>query len=69
MTGGEPLLQVANLVKEFPVRNSGFFNKVVAQVQAVSDVTFDVARGETLGLVGQSGTGKSPTRPSQIRLH
>ena len=65
----EPLLQVTNLVKEFPVRSSGFFNKVVAQVQAVSDLTFDVDRGETLGLVGESGSGKSTTGRALLRLH
>jgi peptide/nickel transport system ATP-binding protein/oligopeptide transport system ATP-binding protein len=69
VTGGEPLLQVANLVKEFPVRSSGFFNKVVAQVQAVSDITFDVGHGETLGLVGESGSGKSTTGRALLRLH
>jgi peptide/nickel transport system ATP-binding protein/oligopeptide transport system ATP-binding protein len=65
----EPLVQVTNLVKEFPVRSSGFFNKVVAQVQAVSDITFDVGRGETLGLVGESGSGKSTTGRALLRLH
>jgi peptide/nickel transport system ATP-binding protein/oligopeptide transport system ATP-binding protein len=69
VTGGEPLLEVTNLVKEFPVRSSGFFNKVVAQVQAVSDITFDVGRGETLGLVGESGSGKSTTGRALLRLH
>ncbi|HSM66952.1 MAG TPA: oligopeptide/dipeptide ABC transporter ATP-binding protein [Ilumatobacteraceae bacterium] len=66
---GEPLLGVTNLVKEFPVRSSGFFNKVVAQVQAVSDVSFHVDRGETLGLVGESGSGKSTTGRAILRLH
>jgi len=66
---GEPLLEVENLVKEFPVRSSGFFNKVVGRVQAVSDVSFDIGRGETLGLVGESGSGKSTTGRAILRLH
>ena len=66
---GEALLQVTDLVKQFPVRSSGFFNKVVGQVQAVSNISFDVARGETLGLVGESGSGKSTTGRALLRLH
>lgn len=66
---GEPLLEVSHLVKEFPIRSSGFFTKVVGQVQAVSDISFDIARGETLGLVGESGSGKSTTGRALLRLH
>src|SRR6056297_4233202 len=66
---GEELLQVSNLVKEFPIRSSGFFTKVVGQVQAVSDVSFDIGRAETLGLVGESGSGKSTTGRAVLRLH
>jgi peptide/nickel transport system ATP-binding protein/oligopeptide transport system ATP-binding protein len=65
----EPLLQVTNLVKEFPIRSSGFFAKVVGQVQAVSDVSFDIGRSETLGLVGESGSGKSTAGRALLRLH
>jgi oligopeptide/dipeptide ABC transporter ATP-binding protein len=65
----EALLDVNNLVKEFPVRGTGFFNKVVAQVQAVSDVSFQIGHGETLGLVGESGSGKSTTGRAILRLH
>ena len=65
----EPLLQVTNLVKEFPIRSSGFFTKVVGQVQAVSDVSFDIGHAETLGLVGESGSGKSTTGRALLRLH
>src|SRR6056297_1951193 len=66
---GEELLQVSNLVKEFPIRSSGFFTKVVGQVQAVSDVSFDIGRAETLGLVGEAGTGKATAGPAVPRLH
>jgi peptide/nickel transport system ATP-binding protein/oligopeptide transport system ATP-binding protein len=65
----EPLLQVSNLVKEFPIRSSGFFTKVVGQVQAVSDINFDIGHAETLGLVGESGSGKSTAGRALLRLH
>jgi len=56
----KPLLQVRNLRKFFPV-TAGFFRRAVGQVRAVDDVTFDVYDGETLGLVGESGCGKTTT--------
>jgi len=62
-----PLLSVRNLRKHFPVRK-GFFQKVVAQVKAVDDVSFDVQPGETLGLVGESGCGKTTVGRSVLRL-
>ena len=55
-----PLLQVRNLRKFFPV-TAGFFHRAVGQVRAVDDVNFDVYDGETLGLVGESGCGKTTT--------
>ena len=62
-----PLVQVRDLVKEFPIRG-GVLNRTSAVVQAVSGVTFDIARGETLGLVGESGSGKTTVGRLLLRL-
>ena len=56
----EPLLRVRNLKKYFPIRG-GLFSREVARVHAVDDVSFDIQPGETLGLVGESGCGKTTT--------
>jgi peptide/nickel transport system ATP-binding protein/oligopeptide transport system ATP-binding protein len=66
-TKGERILEVRDLVKHFPVR-AGLFRRVVDQCHAVCGVTFDVGRGETLGLVGESGCGKSTTGRVILRL-
>jgi oligopeptide transport system ATP-binding protein len=61
------LLKVRNLKKYFPVRG-GFFSKVIGYVQAVDGVSFDIKRGETLGLVGESGCGKTTAGRTILRL-
>ena len=60
-TTGEPLIAVENLTKHFPITRGIVFRRQVAAVHAVEDVTFSIYPGETLGLVGESGCGKSTT--------
>ncbi len=55
----KPLLKVRNLTKHFPIFKKGFFQNQVGVVKAVDQVSFDLKRGETLGLVGESGSGKT----------
>ncbi|HEX2038608.1 MAG TPA: dipeptide ABC transporter ATP-binding protein [Acidimicrobiales bacterium] len=64
----EPILQVHDLVKHFPVRGRGILRRAVGQVHAVCGVSFDLYPGETLGLVGESGCGKSTTGRAVLRL-
>ena len=64
---GKALLQVQNLVKYFPVR-AGILQRVVDWVQAVDGVNFSIREGETLGLVGESGCGKSTVGKTILRL-
>jgi len=61
------LLEIKNLVKYFPIKK-GVFKRTVGWVKAVDDVTFKVYEGETLGLVGESGCGKTTTALTILRL-
>jgi len=62
-----PLLSVSGLVKHFPVKR-GLLQRTVGQVHAVDGVSFDIAPGETLGLVGESGCGKSTAGKAILKL-
>ena len=67
MTDAPPLLEITNLVKNYPVR-SGVFRRSIGTVHAVDGVSFTLGAGETLGLVGESGCGKSTVARSVLRL-
>jgi oligopeptide/dipeptide ABC transporter ATP-binding protein len=64
---GPPLVEVRHLVKHFPI-TGGILKRTVGLVQAVDDVSFQVRRGETLGLVGESGCGKTTVSRLLLRL-
>jgi oligopeptide transport system ATP-binding protein len=64
----EPILRVVNLKKHFPVTRGIVFKKTIGMIQAVDDVSFDLYPGETLGLVGESGCGKTTTARTILRL-
>ena len=63
----QPILEVKNLKKHFPIRK-GLFNRISANVYAVDDVSFDLYEGQTLGLVGESGCGKSTVARTILQL-
>jgi len=64
----DPLLQVENLEKHFPITRGIIFQKEIGRVRAVDGVSFEVRRGETLGVVGESGCGKSTMARCVMRL-
>ena len=67
-TAAEPLIEIRGLVKHFPLTQGIIFRKQVGAVHAVDDVSLDVMRGETLGIVGETGCGKSTTARLIMRL-
>ena len=67
-TTGDPLVAVEHLTKRFPITKGIIFQREVARVHAVEDVTFAIYPGETVGLVGESGCGKSTTARLVTRL-
>ena len=69
MTTNHVLLKVENLVKHFPITQGIIFQKQVGAVHAVDDVSFEIIQGETLGLVGESGCGKSTTGRTLLQLY
>lgn len=65
----DPILSVRNLEMHFPVTKGAFFTREVGRVRAVNGISFDLKLGETLGLVGESGCGKSTTARAVLQLH
>jgi oligopeptide/dipeptide ABC transporter ATP-binding protein len=66
--GGPPLIEVRDLVKHFPVRRGLFAGAAAGAVRAVDGITFDIGRAETVGLVGESGCGKTTTGRMIMKL-
>ena len=65
----EVLVQIKNLKKYFPIKKGFLFSRDTTNVKAVDNISFDIYRGETLGLVGESGCGKSTTGRTILQLH
>jgi oligopeptide/dipeptide ABC transporter ATP-binding protein len=64
-----PLLEVTDLVKYFPVKSAGLIRRTIGHVQAVDGISFQVEKGKSLGLVGESGCGKTTTGRLVTRLY
>lgn len=64
---GEPLLSVRDLCKFFPIRGRGLMHRQIGEVRAANNISFDLMRGETLGLVGESGSGKTTAARAVLR--
>jgi len=69
VVSNQSLVRVENLVKHFPIRQGIIFQRQVSAVKAVDGVSFDIRRGETMGLVGESGCGKSTAGRTMLRLY
>ncbi len=69
MDDKQALVEVHHLKKYFPIRQGVIFQREIGNVQAVDDVTFDIYKGETLGLVGESGSGKTTVGRTILHLH
>ena len=69
MSEKTPLIRVENLTKHFPITRGLIIQKQVGAVQAVDDLNFDIYKGETFGMVGESGCGKSTTGRAILQLH
>jgi oligopeptide transport system ATP-binding protein len=69
MSDTQPLVEVKNLTKHFPVTRGVVFQRQVGMVRAVDEISFSIARGETLGLVGESGCGKTTAGRTLLGLY
>jgi len=69
MAANHAFLKVDNLVKHFPIVKGTLFQKQIGAVHAVDDISFEIYKGETFGLVGESGCGKSTTGRAILQLH
>jgi len=69
MSDKTPLIRVEKLTKHFPITRGLIVQKQVGAVQAVDNISFEIYKGETLGLVGESGCGKSTTGRTLLQLH